>query len=216
MKKRKFLLAILNELGGSLLPIIFWAAVMFGFDEPYVAILTIISALIHELGHLAVMLCLSGAIEMPRGRMLGFKIKKRGIDSYKNEILILLGGPMANIALGLVVMSLSLGKSEYLILFAIINIICGVSNLLPLESYDGFNVLLWMLESREKYACIRLLYSFSFLISVLLTFGSLYLVYVFNTGYWLFLAFFVSMMNNINPKRASKVCEDDLRELTSI
>lgn len=200
MKKSKVILKILNELSTSFLPLLFWASVMFGFDAPYIAILTIISAIIHEAGHICAMLLLSRDTGVLSPRLLGFRINKQGIDSYKNEILILLLGPMANIILGLIVLALSFGKSEYLILFALINILSGVSNLLPLEGYDGFNILVWIFEERGKYLYIRLLRSLSFLISVLLTFISLYLVYILNTGYWLFFLFFVSMMNNIGKK----------------
>ena len=44
---KKTLLKILDELSGSFLPLLFWASVMFGFDAPYIALLTIISAIIH-------------------------------------------------------------------------------------------------------------------------------------------------------------------------
>ena len=200
MNKRKIILKILTELGTSFLPLLFWAAIMFGFDAPYFAILTIISAIIHEMGHICTILILSGETSAVSARIIGIKISKKRIDSYKNEILILLFGPMANIVLGLVVLSISFGRSEYLMLFALINIFSGVSNLLPLDGYDGFNILVWIFEEHGKYRYIRILRSFSFIISVLLTFISLYLVYILNTGYWIFLLFFVSMMNNIAKK----------------
>ena len=197
MKRKNLLFKILSELSTSFLPLLFWASIMFGFDAPFIAILTIISAIIHELGHVLGMLLLSHNFEMPSARLVGFKIHKKKIDSYKNEILVLLSGPMLNILLGLIILAISFGRSEYLMLFAIINILSGVSNLLPLDGYDGFNILLWIFESRKKYHLIRLLHSFSFFVSVILTFISLYLVYILNIGYWLFLLFFVSMMNNI-------------------
>ena len=197
---KKILLKILEELSGSFLPLLFWASVMFGFDAPYIALLTIISAIIHECGHIGAMLFLSREIEMPSARLVGFKIMKKKIDSYKNEILILLFGPLVNVILGLVVLSLSLGRSEYLMLFGVINILSGAANLLPLEGYDGFNILTWIFESQKKYTHIRVLRSFSFFITVALTFTSLYFVYILNTGYWLFLVFFVSMLNNLAKK----------------
>ena len=197
---KKTLLKILDELSGSFLPLLFWASVMFGFDAPYIALLTIISAIIHEAGHIGAMLYLSRDVEMPSAKLIGFKITKRKIDSYKNEVLILLLGPMTNIITGLVILALSYGNSEYLILFGAINVLCGVSNLLPIEGYDGFNILIWIFESQGKYRSIRLLCGLSFFISVILTFISLYFVYILNVGYWLFLVFFVSMMNNITKK----------------
>lgn len=197
---KKTIFKILGELSGSFLPLLFWASVMFGFDAPYIALLTIISAIIHEAGHVGAMLYLSREVEMPTARLVGFKIKKRLLDSYKNEVLILLSGPMANLITGLVILAISYGRSEYLMLFGVINILCGVSNLLPLEGYDGFNILSWIFESKGKYSYIRLLRALSFFISILLTFVSLYFVYILNVGYWLFLVFFVTMMNNIAKK----------------
>ena len=200
MKRKMILIKVLSEISNSFLPLLFWALIMFGFDAPYIAILTIISAIIHEAGHLFAMLFITHEAQMPTARLVGFKITKHKIESYKNEIIILLLGPIANIGIGFITLALSFGKSEYLMLFAIINILSGVSNLLPLEGYDGFNILLWIFESKGKYTHITLLRAFSFFISILLTFVSLYLVYILDTGYWLFLLFFVSMMNNITKK----------------
>ncbi len=200
MKSRSVLLKILNELSTSLLPPLFWASLMFGFDAPFIAILTIIAAVIHEMGHILAMMLLSREIGIISGRLVGLKIRKGKIYSYKNEILILLFGPLSNLALGLAVMAVSFGRSEYLMLFSIINILSGVSNLLPLDGYDGFNILLWIFESHKLYLHIKILRSFAFFISVVLTFISLYLLYILNIGYWLFLLFFVSMMNNIVKK----------------
>ena len=36
----------------EVLSVVFWVLVIFGFDLPYVAVLTIAAALIHELAHL--------------------------------------------------------------------------------------------------------------------------------------------------------------------
>ena len=99
MKKitRYRIIEILQLFAGSVLPIIFWLSVIFGFDAPYFAILTIISALIHELGHgwaIAVLSDTGGGI---RGHSTGFRIKTRSMLSYSREIAILLAGPFVNI-----------------------------------------------------------------------------------------------------------------------
>ena len=46
------MIKILKTLSESILPIFFWVLMIFGMDVPYIAILTIIAAVIHEIGHI--------------------------------------------------------------------------------------------------------------------------------------------------------------------
>ena len=65
MKRKMILIKVLSEISNSFLPLLFWALIMFGFDAPYIAILTIISAIIHEAGHLFAMLFITHEAQMP-------------------------------------------------------------------------------------------------------------------------------------------------------
>ena len=46
------LLKFMNYLSSSLLPMLFWILMTFGFDKPYIAVLTFCAAMLHELGHI--------------------------------------------------------------------------------------------------------------------------------------------------------------------
>lgn len=83
---------ILTFIADRLLTPAFWILLIFGFDEVYVAVLTLISALIHEAGHLIAAGPRIGGI---RYTLSGPRIGS-GTVSYKRRILTLAGGPVAN------------------------------------------------------------------------------------------------------------------------
>ena len=45
------------KLISSILPPLFWGLIIFGFEEPYLAVTSLICAMIHELGHLLLTPC---------------------------------------------------------------------------------------------------------------------------------------------------------------
>ena len=194
---RYHIIEILELFTGSILPIIFWVSVIFGFDSPYIGILTIISAVIHEIGHGVAISCFSKGGGRLRGHSTGFRIKEKDILSYQKEILILLAGPCANLLLFLLTIPLSSALSGYLCIFGYINLATGISNLLPLEGYDGYNALHTFFRARGKNVLITNLETFSFIFSVLMTFIALYLIDRFGEGYWIFGLFFFTVLSKL-------------------
>lgn len=190
------IIEIMELLAGSVLPIIFWVSVIFGFDTPCVAILTIIAAVIHELGHYFAIAILSGGGVL-RGHSSGFRIKRQEALSYGKEIAVLLAGPGMNIAFFIICLLFADHLDGYVKLFGYINLATGLSNLLPLEGYDGYGALRELFYFSGKEEPVRKLEAFSFAVSVFLTFISLYLIDRFSEGYWIFGLFFVATLSKL-------------------
>ena len=93
MKKhtKRRILKTLRLLADSVLPILFWLSLIFGFDAPYIAVLTVICAIAHELGHIAAIYLFTENAARITGHSSGFRIKRDSTLSYKKEIMILLG-----------------------------------------------------------------------------------------------------------------------------
>ena len=177
----------------SILPPLFWGLIIFGFEEPYIAILSIISALIHECGHIIFM----ERARCMRGVLSGFRIKATSMVTYRQKILGYLGGPLANIAVSLALIPF-LG-SEYLRMLAILNLATATSNLLPIEGYDGYGIIKAILESRE---CPSNAFSILSYVSgglvLCFTLFSLYLMDRVGGGYWIFAIFFSFLVKIID------------------
>ena len=188
---------VLELLSGSVLPIIFWVSIIFGFDTPCIAILTIICALIHECGHYFTILCFSKSAGALRGHSSGFRIKQRKALPYGKEIAVLLAGPTLNIICFVICLLFSDHLFGYLRLFGYVSLATGISNLLPVEGYDGYGALNELFRSLERDDLSRSLETFSFVFSVCLIFLSLYLIDRFSEGYWIFGLFFVTVVSKL-------------------
>ncbi len=172
----------------QILPLVFWMLVMLAFDSASAAILTLLSALIHEGGHLIAIKPYKRGV--PRADISGFKIDT-GRLSYKEELIGALGGPLANILLSLILFipfEISPELAYYIKLFALINLMSGISNLFPLMGYDGYKIIYCavILAANDALRAERAVIRVSFLFSTLLTFCSLYLLLRLGEGYWLF------------------------------
>lgn len=185
----------------GVIPALFWILLVFGFDTPAVATMTLICALIHEGGHIFAVCFLKKSFTLSSA-ISGFRIKHKFI-SYKEEAIISLGGPLSNLAVFLLIMLFVPIKNEYTLSFAVLNFLTAVSNLLPVRNYDGYHILDAVLSSSlGEGVAERVLSSLSFVFSALLCFLSLYLMYKANTGYWIFFVFAVILFQSIkNDKK---------------
>ena len=191
------IIEIAELLSSSVLPIIFWISLIFGFDSPYIAILTIISAVMHEIGHSAAISLLSKSEVTIKGHATGFRIKRSGMMTYKNEIAVLLSGPAINIAVFILTVPFGNVMSGYVRIFGYINLATGVSNLLPFEGYDGYGALMMLFRSRGKEHLVGRLELVAFILSILVTFAALHLIDVFGEGYWIFGLFFFTVLSKL-------------------
>ncbi len=181
---KRYITRLLKGMLASL-PMIFWVLLIFSFDAPYIAILTFSAAAIHELGHILATLILLGKFEL-KASLTGFGLRT-GTLSYRAEFLIALSGPLMNVIAFAACALLSRKMGEYVSVFGIINLFTAISNLLPIESYDGYRILSSLLSrffSPEKiYTALS---TVSLIINSLLIFLVLYLMVKLNSGYFIF------------------------------
>jgi Zn-dependent protease len=179
----------------SILPPIFWGLVIFGFEEPSLAVITLLCALIHELGHFIFTPC---EIKI-RGVVSGFRIKPQGMLSYPSKLISYTGGPMANLVIALLCFSLYPLLGEYIRLFAILNTVTALTNLMPIEGYDGYGIIVTLLEMKDAGAiCFDILRWVNRSVVMLTCIFSLYLIDRIDGGYWIFALFFSFTLKLVN------------------
>lgn len=189
----------------KILPLAFWVMLIFGFNSPYVSVLTILSAVLHEIGHILFSFALSsGKTSLPAPDIYGFKIKAESL-SYKEELVSALGGPAANIIIAAVCYLFAFFgiRGEYIQIFAIINLMTAITNLMPIEEYDGYRILSSALAFfiKDYSTTVRILYCVSFSFSVVMCFLSLYLILQLGDGYWVFIVFFSIVIQHITKRQ---------------
>ena len=179
----------------------FWVLVLFGFEQPELAITTLICAFIHEFGHFICIILLNRKDFKFRGVINGFRIQSKGIHSYDEEILIYLSGPFANIFALIVCLILSGLTDRNFITIGVINLVTALSNLLPIKGYDGYGAIKSFINKQEfPEVAIKALSCLSSALIFLFCIFSLYLINRHNGGYWIFAIFFVSMLKEFKER----------------
>lgn len=196
----------------KILPLIFWVVLIFGFDSEYVAVLTIVAAIIHEGGHMIVSMPFSKKrSSVLKNELSGFRIKANSL-SYKEELITALGGPAFNFVVGVFcfIIPFEISFREYAYTFGLLNIMTMISNLLPIENYDGYRALSSALciIFGNSLAVYSVLYWLSFATSVIMTFVSLYLMLRIDEGYWIFAVFFSITLSAIVKRQKDTICEN--------
>lgn len=195
---------ILFKLLCTLLPAMFWFLLMLGFDKPYIAVLTVLCALWHELGHIAALFAMRRDVTLRPGAR-GFGIGGFGHLSYKSELLSALAGPLANLSAALLLLPFS--ENGYIRVLAIFNALTALSNLLPVRDYDGYRVLRVLICLRaDSNTAERICRRLSLTVTVPLTFLSLYLMLRADSGYWLFFIFIILLFRSLEELRQT-ICE---------
>ena len=178
----------------SILPTLFWGSLILGFEGAYMAFTSLLCALIHEMGHISYLMLFSKSSHSIKSAIFGLKIKAVNVLSYKDELLLYISGPLANLLFGLVFL---LHGGVFFISFAIINFATAISNLIPVEGYDGYGIVRVILERRfpdGRY--LNLLCTISTVIIFLFCILSIYLIDRYGGGYWIFAVFFVQMIKH--------------------
>ena len=104
-------------------------------DTDGVLPLTLCAAAVHEFGHLAVIRLAGGRVHLLRLTAAGAELRLDGTLSYGRELLCALAGPAVNLVLGFY-----LARVGWPI-FAGLNLVLGLFNLLPLRALDGGRAL---------------------------------------------------------------------------
>ncbi len=194
---KKSFLSIVKWLD-SFLPFAFWVLLIFGFDEYAPAIATILCAIVHEAGHVAAFNLLNKKSDRPKGRLKGFKISFKDTLSYKEDFIVSSAGPLANLIFALICVPFLKIANGYLFMLAIINLLTALTNLLPIEGYDGFRIAFSFLSHRfDSALASKVLTPISFSFICILTFLSLYLIGKIGQGYFIFFVLFISLLSKI-------------------
>lgn len=122
---------------------------MLATDRTGMIMPTLFAVIVHELAHLFAMWALECAPKriklIPASVQITSPITKR----YKNDIVIALCGPVANFLLFLTfLLNYFTFKNELVLYYALLNLIIGVFNSLPVCGLDGGTVLKCLLAKR--------------------------------------------------------------------
>ena len=188
---------LLRSLADKILPALFFISVMLAFDSPALAIMTLLCAALHEIGHLAASIMVSKRnLPPPRATVFGFKIDTGAILSYNEELFIATGGPIINILLFLFLLPFFF--IEYIKILAILSLLCAISNLIPIRGYDGFRILNTLAARVDGAADIgRLLGHLSATLAGIGALVFLVFLMIFGEGYWIFTLFFAALVREI-------------------
>ena len=185
---------------------------IFAFEKPSEGALTLLSALIHESGHFLYSYLFLNEWRIPLGRLNGFKMKKSSLISYGHELCLYLSGPVANLLADAAALPFFVASGGFARDFLIINSLTMASNLLPVEGYDGYGVLMTLASAHNaEGAARRVLRCVSFVFIALLSLLSLYFMYYLNSGYWIYVIFTVSLLSFM--KKALKMQKSRFQEI---
>ena len=158
---------------------------------------TLLCALAHEGGHILGYKLLGGSATL-RGSVSGFRLKSRIVHSYGGELIIAAFGPAANFITAALCIPLFGLFSGYFKLFALLNLLTGLSNLLPVRGYDGYRIadcLIAVCSDNPKAPA--LLSKISSALTVIMCFISLYFILIANSGWWLYFVLIFSLLRNL-------------------
>ncbi len=132
---------------------LFMALITFviSLNVPSNVLITIFSSLVHESGHLLMMTAVGNKPQAVSFEITGMNIIRQPDYkiSVKNEILIALGGPIANLmCFAISVVSLCFNKNENILTFGCVNLILMIFNLLPIKQLDGGMALYFILSKK--------------------------------------------------------------------
>ena len=197
MKKRNLVLVIyrLSKSALAVLPLFFIAFLIFGFNERRIALITLSAALIHEAGHLCCIAYSKKSKANIRSIINGFKIRPQVGLSYDDMIKVYISGPLTNILAFVLCAMLSCLLGEFWIICSLINLATALSNLLPIDGYDGYGIIKSVIEKREAgYMHLRILRYISSSLILIFCIFSLYLIDRIGEGFWIFAIFFISLV----------------------
>lgn len=173
-------------------PALFWIFFLFGNNTAKMAVATLISLTVHECGHLFY-LFLSGADLSIRATFSGFRIRPKKILSYKEERRLALAGPVSNLLFFLFLVPFPCCRT-----LAPVSLLTAVSNLIPMEGYDGYRALSAFLSENERTKTLSLLPKMSSAFTVLFLFLSLYFLNKTGDGLFAVGLFLLSLLGVVS------------------
>ena len=188
------------------LPVLFWCTLILGFEEIHVALLSLLSAILHEGGHVLFLRLRGIKNSGVRGAVSGFRIKSREILTYNEEVLLYFSGPLVNLICASIA---SLLQSEFGELFCMLNLATAISNLLPVAGYDGYGIIRALIEKLDCTGIgLRILNTVSSTVILSFCIISIYFIDRYGSGYWIFGIFFISMLEKLKKWLKNTNCEN--------
>ena len=135
------------------LPALFWLALLLALDGTGLVRLSLLCALLHESGHVAVYLALFHRPPRLKVSPTGICLSMRGVLlPSRRALLLAAAGPLMNLlccASAIFWMELA-GYSYRGYWFAAVNLLLGTVNLLPLPGLDGQRIVEALLQIPKK------------------------------------------------------------------
>ena len=119
-------------------------------NAPANLLITVASSLLHEAGHLSMLILLNNKPQAVKFEIVGMNIiRQQNLKiSRKGEIAISLGGPLMNLVVVIVsCLLLTFYNNQYVLTCACINLILMTFNLLPIKMLDGGAILYFILSA---------------------------------------------------------------------
>ena len=149
-------------------------------DAPSNVFITVVSSMLHEMGHLIAMISLGNKPQKVRFEFTGINIIRNQEMTIctKNEIMVSIGGPLMNALMTLFsCFLLSFYNNQKVLTFACVNLILMIFNLLPVKKLDGGRILYFLLSTKFDFMVCSLILKVTslFFISVMFIWG----IYIF-------------------------------------
>lgn len=139
-------------------------SLMVSIDKTGISIYFFLSIIIHELGHIIMIIYYKIKVKKLSFKGYGINIEidqNKYLANYK-DIIILLSGSAANF---IVIFFIKLGSiSEKSIIFIVTNLLIGIFNLLPVESLDGGKIMNIILFSKFS---MKVAYNISLILTII-------------------------------------------------
>ncbi len=174
---------------------------LFGTDEFPIATTTLLCIAIHEISHTVAFIIVNNPL-LPRAKMNGLRISV-GYMSYKKRLFATAIGPVANLVAAII--SVPFAKSSgYAACFGLLNLMTAISNLIPINGTDGYNLILIALNSnggtKKAYLTLE---AASVCLNVLIFLTTSYCVLHIGESYLMWGFFFFSTVQSLEMLRKS-------------
>ena len=200
---------LLRTVGERVLPFLFILFLMLAFDAVWVTVLTLLVAALHEIGHIfAAMAVGVGDMSMPRAVLTGLRLRSGRLLSYREEAVVALGGPLANILLFFILLPLT-RVNYYILTLALLSLFTAVSNLVPIRGFDGQRILTGILATWVSPAGLeRVTRVLTVVVCGAVALMSLVIMMIVGEGYWMFAVFFAVLCREILGRGKSSKSEN--------
>ena len=192
----------------SLLSITFLLLLILGFGSAEIAIITVLSAVLHELGHIFASLLFTTKCKI-RFQLFSPRLLPQRLLSYKKTLVVALSGPLVNLLIFAIFISISEASGDIFYNIGVINALTAISNLMPVKGYDGYRIIHSIVSNTRFQRLGRIILDLiSDALSVIICFFSLFLMLNLNTGYWSYIIFFSNMSKSVIGSKKIKMWEN--------